>query len=496
MNSARLNATIAAALASSQTAETSFEYAPVSLWLEDYSTLKTLFEHWRAAGVTDLRAYLHADRKRIAQCAGAIRVVTVNRCTLGLFEAEDDAMLIANLDTVFRDDMLDGHIDELLQLWEGALNFIGQSVNYTLSGKRLDIEIRGTVLPGYESDWSRVLVVIDDVTKREEARRALAARTAYADGLFEHSPVSLWVEDFSGIKLLLDDLRTRGISDFSVFTDVHPDFVERCMAEIRVIDVNQRTCELFAAADKDDLLARLGEVFRDDMHGPFREQLVDLWHGRTFQLREVINYRLDGEPLNLLMQFSVLPGAETDWSLVQVALTDITARKKAEAYLEYLGTHDVLTQLHNRTYYSDELARLQRRRIPQLTVLMIDVNGLKTVNDELGHNAGDALLRRVGEVLIKAVEKPCSVARIGGDEFAVLMPGQDEDAGAKLAASINDLVFLNNQYYAPVSLDISIGIAASTQGELFEATTRRADQKLLEAKRAYYAAPGRTRRQR
>ena len=61
------------------------------------------------------------------------------------------------------------------------------------------------------------------------------------------------------------------------------------------------------------------------------------------------------------MQFSVLPGHENDWSLVQVALTDITARKKAEAYLEYLGKHDVLTKLYNRSFYVDELNRLERQ---------------------------------------------------------------------------------------------------------------------------------------
>ena len=80
------------------------------------------------------------------------------------------------------------------------------------------------------------------------------------------------------------------------------------------------------------------------MEPHFREQLIDLWDGKLFQQREVVNYALDGTKLHLLLQFSVLPNHEHDWSLVQVALTDITARKKAETYLEYLGTHDVLTR--------------------------------------------------------------------------------------------------------------------------------------------------------
>ena len=85
-------------------------------------------------------------------------------------------------------------------------------------------------------------------------------------GCSSDSPVSLWVEDFSAVKRLLDDLRARGIEDFRIFTQVHPEFVTRCMQEIRVIDVNRQTLEMFRAPDKDTLLRNLDRVFRDEMH--------------------------------------------------------------------------------------------------------------------------------------------------------------------------------------------------------------------------------------
>ena len=482
---------------SSETAsddEEMFERAPVSLWLEDYSGLHALFERWRAGGVSDLRRFLREDRARVAECSRQLRVVKVNRRTLELFEATDARHLMDNLDRVFRDDMLGPHIEELVSLWNGELGFSSETVNYSLAGRRLDILVRGSVLPGHEAAWDRVLVAIENVSDRLRAERALAHSERYARGLFENSPVSLWVEDFSAIKRLLDDVRAGGIDDFRVFTQVHPEFARRCMHEIRVIDVNRRTLEMFHAPDKPTLLRQLDRVFRDEMLAPFTEQLIDLWNGKLTQQREVVNYGLDGERLHVLLQFSVLPGEEQSWALVQVALVDITARKKAEAYLEYLGKHDVLTQLRNRAFFEDELNRLERKGPFPVTVLAIDLNGLKATNDRSGHAAGDALLRRAGEVLGKLADLPVCAARIGGDEFVLLLPGADERAGRQMMERVQSLVELNNQFYPGAALSLAMGCAASGPGERLEAAVSRADERMFAAKRDFYASIGHDRR--
>jgi diguanylate cyclase (GGDEF)-like protein len=465
-----------------------FELAPVSLWLEDYSELKALFERWRAQGVRDLRAHLRADRERVGECSRCLKVLRVNARTLQLYGAASEAELIANLDSVFRDDMFDELVEELAQLWEGRSHFSSQTVNYTLEGKRLAILLNATVLPGHEQDWSRVLLSIEDVTARARAERALRASEQHAKGLFEHSPVSLWVEDFSTIRQLLDEVRGRGIDDFRTFIDVHPDFVERCMREIRVIDVNRQTLVTFRAPDKPTLLANLDKVFRDDMRLHFAEQLVDLWQGKLFQQREVLNYTLDGEPVHVYLQFSVLPGHEQRWDQVLIALTDITARKKAEAYLEYLGRHDVLTGLRNRAFFTEELARLERKGPWPVTVVMADLNGLKDANDMGGHAAGDALLRRVGQVLGKLVERSMTASRVGGDEFALLLPHCDERQGEQVVEQLHELLALNNQFHGGTPLSLSIGAASGREGERLEAVVHRADQRMYADKRAYYAS--------
>jgi diguanylate cyclase (GGDEF)-like protein len=463
-----------------------FDLAPVALWLEDYSDVKALLDVWRRAGVTSLRDHLTGNPALVKECASRIKVLRVNRKTLDLFVARDRDQLVSNLDRVFRDDMLTTHIEELVQLWEGNTEFSSNAVNYSLAGERLDIQLKATMLPGHEDTWSRVLLATEDVTDREEARRMLIGSENYARGLFTHSPVSLWVEDFSGVRRLIEEVRMQGITDLRMFTDVHEEFVQRCISEIRIIDVNEHTLKLFGAPDKATLLRSLPTVMRDEMEPCFREQLIDLWDGKLFQQREVVNYTLDGNKLNLLLQFSVFPDHEDDWSLVQVALTDITARKKAEAYLEYLGSHDPLSKLCNRAYFTDELNRLERKGPWPVTIIMVDLNGLKAANDELGHAAGDSLLRRAGEVLNSIVEKPACAARIGGDEFAVILPGVEHAEGEAMMKVIDDLVGINNEFYTDLPLSLSMGLATSEPGERLEAVVKRADLVMLETKREHY----------
>src|SRR5262249_22212531 len=160
---------------------------------------------WREDGVRDLRAYLSDDLNRVKECSEQIKVLKVNRAALALFEARDAADLVDNLNRVFRDDMLMSHLEELVQLWEGKESFSSSGVNYALNGRRIDIQLKGSILPGHADTWGRVVVATEDVTARETARRHLSASELYARGLFEHSPVSLWVEDFSAIKRLLDE---------------------------------------------------------------------------------------------------------------------------------------------------------------------------------------------------------------------------------------------------------------------------------------------------
>ncbi len=466
-----------------------FDLAPIPMWLEDYSNIKIQFDAWRAQGVEDLYAFLSEDLDRVRQCAHKIKIISVNQQTLDLFEANSQEHLCSNLDRIFQEDMFKSHIYELIDLWNGKTHFSSVAVNYTLSGKRLDIQLRGSILPGYEQSFERLLITIttEDVTSYQNARRLEEKNRRLAEARFVYSPASLWVEDFSRVKVRIDQLKQIGIDDFRTFLDVHPEFVNQCIEDILILDVNQATLDLFQAPDKQILLKNIHKVFSNEMLGTFREQLIELWKGNIHHQREAVNYALDGSIRNVLLQFTVFPGYEKDWGLVQVALTDITARKKAENYLEYLGKHDVLTKLYNRSFFTEELNRLERSILRPVSCIFLDMNGLKEVNDQLGHDVGDGLLRRVGSVLTQAIQNTTYTAsRIGGDEFVILMPGTDETAVLVMLQTIQELFNIDNQYYSSQPISMSFGSATTLENESIEAMLKRADQQMYQRKKHFY----------
>jgi diguanylate cyclase (GGDEF)-like protein/PAS domain S-box-containing protein len=167
-------------------------------------------------------------------------------------------------------------------------------------------------------------------------------------------------------------------------------------------------------------------------------------------------------------------------------LRDLTERRRLESDLIYLSTHDALTGLGNRFAFDDALLALDARGPHPIGVLMVDLDGLKQVNDELGHAAGDALLRRVADVLRATFRVDDVIARIGGDEFAVLTAGRDAEALSSLGARLTEALQQHNRELDAPPLRLSIGVAIAETGVSLAAALRDADARMYSMKRTHH----------
>ncbi len=160
---------------------------------------------------------------------------------------------------------------------------------------------------------------------------------------------------------------------------------------------------------------------------------------------------------------------------------DITDRKQEEEKLLYLSTHDIVTGIYNRTFFEEELERLERGRQFPVSMLMADVDGLKKTNDSQGHAAGDELLRQAAQIVKSAFRGEDVVARIGGDEFAVLLPDTDTSAVASALARVKERLDVYNATNK-ISLSLSIGVATGDKGCSLTQILKEADDQMYRDK--------------
>jgi diguanylate cyclase (GGDEF)-like protein/PAS domain S-box-containing protein len=170
-------------------------------------------------------------------------------------------------------------------------------------------------------------------------------------------------------------------------------------------------------------------------------------------------------------------------------LTNVTERKSFETQLQFLADHDPLTGLLNRRRFTEELEleiRIMRRDGHPSSLLMLDVDGLKRVNDALGHPAGDALMRQTAELLRDRLRETDSVGRLGGDEFAVLLRGSRVNEAAAVAQDLLER-FRNREQVAstePIRPTISVGLTSLRRNFIgAEEAIGSADRAMYEAKR-------------
>jgi len=329
----------------------------------------------------------------------------------------------------------------------------------------------------------------------EQAQVALALRAGEARfrSLYDHAPVALWEQDWSAARSALDALVQSGVRDLPAHFRAHPHELARIAALVRIIDANGAALAQVRASLDDQRRGVLGlaQNFDDSALPAFGEALVALAGGAHLYECESSFVRLDGAVRQNELSLLLMPGHADTLDFVMLSSLDITERKRMNAELLQLATTDFLTGLPNRRHFmgmlENEHARLQRELASCATVVMFDIDHFKRVNDDHGHAVGDIVLRHLGALMWQQLRKVDVPGRVGGEEFAVLLPGTDLAQAAVFAERLrrrvaDSTVALDGG--AVLSVTISIGMAAMSGTDAdCDAALARADEALYRAKR-------------
>ncbi|MFW5976784.1 MAG: sensor domain-containing diguanylate cyclase [Bacillota bacterium] len=285
------------------------------------------------------------------------------------------------------------------------------------SGERFYVRINAV-----EVSRRQYMCFVEDIDIAVKTRKVLQKQRAYFQQLFDKSPQAIALlnnqEQIIRINKSFEKMfgyKQQEIEGFKINDLVVP---ESRMEEAKAI--SKKVCE--------------GEIYTGESV-------------RVTKSGEEVHVIIYGYPITL----------DEDQYGIYAVYNNITKRKKEEEKIKYLSYHDQLTGLYNRRYFEEELDRLNKSRKLPISIVVADMDGLKEINDNYGHKKGDMYIKNAGKIFKKVTRNEDVVARIGGDEFAAVLPETDSKAAKKFCKRVMKKCKEFNKNNKKDQLGISIG---------------------------------------
>jgi len=280
----------------------------------------------------------------------------------------------------------------------------------------------------------------------EELQRKLELREEHYKKIFESSPAGMMLIDENGI----------------------------------VIRVNQAHCD-FTGYKKEEIEGK--SIFETVVPNQYidnaKKNIKKIMEGKSIEyVGESINKK--GEKIYIFFKETKvkLPDGRDCVLSMQIDYTDYNKQQKK---IKYISFHDELTDLYNRSYMEEEMKRLDSKRKLPISIIMIDVNGLKIINDSYGHQKGDKMLKKTAKILKSSLRKEDIVARWAGDEFVILLPETNKKFAKEIKKRIKNKCKKTDLDKIPISLGVGIAVKEKETEDIYDVLNR-ADKKMYKNK--------------
>jgi diguanylate cyclase (GGDEF)-like protein/PAS domain S-box-containing protein len=301
----------------------------------------------------------------------------------------------------------------------------------TKTGEKKEISWANNVILDDKGEIKYIVGTGIDISDRIEQEEKLKEQKAYFEQLFNNSPEAI---------VLLDNKH-------------------------RVLKANKKFEVLFGFKESEIINRNIDNLILPEEYLEKGKAYTEKVKNGKKVSGESLRKNKEGKKIDVFLQG--FPIELSDGQIGIYALyNDITERKKREKRIEYLSFHDEMTGLYNRRYFENELKRLDSSRKYPITIIIGDLDGLKAVNDSCGHKKGDEYIINTAGILKSTARSEDIIARIGGDEFALILPLTDYNEAAGICNRIKDNIKkFNSQNKLSKELSISLGFEVLKNSE-------------------------------
>lgn len=277
-----------------------FDESPISLWEEDFSAVKDYFDHLKSQGVEDLRQYLNDNPHETEKLTQMVKIESVNSTTLKLYNAKNKSEFYEGLPLFFDEDASVIFEEELIALFNGETVYQNEFPGYKLTGEKIEVIVRLSVISGYEDTLSKVIVSVIDITELKRAQEELKRSEGRYRRLIDLSPDAI----------LLSDL------------------------ESNIIMVNQQAISLYGATNEEELIGKNAfDFIIEEDHPRAKLNLKEILETGSIRNIQYLMIKKDGSVFPAeLSAAAIFDKKNHPTSLIGV-IRDITERKRAEEKL-------------------------------------------------------------------------------------------------------------------------------------------------------------------
>ena len=434
---------------------TLFDYSPDPIIELDISNLNLEIKELNNLGIKNIKLFIEKNHKILLGLINNLKIVNANRAVYDYFNLKEKAYNLNNLFQFLREELKDLFLEIISGIVSGKLNYESEFTFLYSPKIEKHIIVKFSIIQNNGTETSRALLSFSDITEQKNLIKKTENLSLFQESVIYNANIWLSVYD-KDLKILIWNKAAEIISGYK-------------KAEV---------------LNNDSIWVKLypDEAIREEVIKKIKG-ISSTGNGDSEEFETKIKCKDKKEKIILLSVKKINSDEGSNINVIIIGY-DYTEKKKMEDKLKYVANHDALTKLYNRAFFEDQLELMFKERDSKVGIIVLDIDGLKYVNDTLGHQEGDKIIINTAKFLNRTFRPSDIISRIGGDEFAVLIRNINKDGIKIILRRLEQRIDEHNESKKTSNypLNISFGYALRDNGKNAVEIFKKADDMLFSKK--------------